>query len=203
MADRSESEFIEAIKSPIRARILAYLSDRNGGAKEIAQHTGETVGRVRYHLRALRRAELVETVRAEARRGVHEKYVTLVTRSFVGDEAYLSLEPQERERLTKYLLRLIVEDIARFIKEPTVSDERLPHTLRVRMALDAQGWQELSDILRETLSRIEATKQRAEARLEKGDQEPFPVSVSLVSFEMPANSQGTIPLRFQDGSDLV
>jgi DNA-binding transcriptional ArsR family regulator len=204
MAESEELQLLQALKNPVQARILAVLNDRNAGAKEIAQQIGEPIGRVRYHLRALRRAGLIGTARTERRRGVHEKYLSLITRGYVDDERYRSLDPQDRQRLIRFCLRLIMEDMERLMKAGVESAEHPFRIIRMRLALDDQGWQELTDILVDALARIETLKDRTKARLEERKEEAFPVNVWLAGFELPTDSEGDIPSRptLDDEDDL-
>jgi DNA-binding transcriptional ArsR family regulator len=188
-----ERLFIEAIQVPIRAGILAVLNDRVAGAREIATEIGEPIAKVRYHLRALRSAGLIDTESRAARRGAAEQYFALSSRQWVDEERFKSLSGRLRRLVANYNLRLIVSDISRVVRSGSTHDERVPTTVRFRLDLDEQGWDELIAIHVEAAGRIEGLKHEAAERLRRGDQPSLPVTTTLTALELPPGSSGDVP----------
>jgi leucyl aminopeptidase (aminopeptidase T)/DNA-binding transcriptional ArsR family regulator len=98
---------IKALANPERVRILTLLVERSGTAKQVADWTGGTRGRVHYHIKELERAGLVEQVRTVESGGVVEKYYRAVARNFYlgrGIGEYAGLTGDVREMLSRSML---------------------------------------------------------------------------------------------------
>jgi DNA-binding transcriptional ArsR family regulator len=109
----AEEMQVRALSNPERARILAYLVDREATAAQVADAFGGTRGGTHYHIRELQKAGLIEIVsRAEAG-GVLEKYYRAVARNFclaqgIGEHAGLAADVREMISESTFRLRLSV-----------------------------------------------------------------------------------------------
>jgi len=98
---------IKALANPERVRILTLLVEQSGTAKQVADWTGGTRGRVHYHIKELEKAGLVEKVRTVETGGVVEKYYRAVARNFYmarGIGEYEGLTGDVREMLSRSML---------------------------------------------------------------------------------------------------
>lgn len=191
--DPTTLDFIEAIKRPTRAKILAVLSDRDAGVRDLAAEVGESPSTVRRHLRALRAVGLAALADTKRRRGVAEHYFTLQSRQYVDDGSYADLSPAHRRRVVNYTLGLIVTDVRRAVRNWSVHAHRAPVAIRVRLELDEQGWDELGRICADTLARVERLKEETGSRLASHSGERTLVSTAIMALRLPSDSAGAIP----------
>jgi len=82
----------KALSHALRARILALAHGRPWSLRELADELGENRGKVRYHVKVLRRLELIEQAQAGPRRISTEHYYIAVTAPS-SDAADSSLSP--------------------------------------------------------------------------------------------------------------
>jgi DNA-binding transcriptional ArsR family regulator len=193
--DEEERLFLAAIEHPLRARILVFFSDRVASAGEIAEQLDEPPSRVRYHLRALRAAGLIDTESTELRRGVVKRYFILNSRGWVDDDLYGRISPCQRRHLTNFWLRLIVGDITRAVRVAPGHVTHPPLLARVRLELDAKGWEEMLGICREITAQLEALKQDAAHRIEDRSADGLPVTATFTALPLPVAEALELPTR--------
>ncbi|MBS1675993.1 MAG: helix-turn-helix domain-containing protein [Actinobacteria bacterium] len=186
--DRHETSgrgFLEAVRHPIRSRVIVILEHEWASAAAIAAELGEPTRTVRYHLRFLRERGFVSVRRAEARRNVHEYSFAGTAFGYVDDELYATLTPAERRLLTNHYLRVISRGVNRFVGSGTTYDRHFPLTARVSLALDERGWGELIEICSSALEQIVAVKREARQRLLGNGEDGIDAEVGLLAFEAP------------------
>lgn len=83
---------------PIRARLLAELSERPGSASMLAAKTGLARQKVNYHLKALEAHGLVEMVEERRKGNVHERIMRATAASFVISPTVLSRVQPDPDR---------------------------------------------------------------------------------------------------------
>ncbi len=78
MDDRAAAEVAKALSHPLRLAILREIRDvRKLSPSEYARDSGEPLGNVSYHVKALERAGVLEVVETAHRRGALEHYYAL------------------------------------------------------------------------------------------------------------------------------
>jgi DNA-binding transcriptional ArsR family regulator len=181
----------KALSHPLRAHVLSILNERVASPNQIAGELEEPLGNVSYHVKTLAEMGCIELVRTEPRRGAIEHYYRAVVRPFFSDRDWKRLPPSARQGISDATLQLIWEDTSDALDAGTFDRRTDRHLSRSRLVLDEQGWQEVNELLLETMNRVveieaESAKRRA------GDGEPgFNTKAVLMHFESSSGGEST------------
>jgi AcrR family transcriptional regulator len=182
---RRRHESLRAVSTlPLRQRILAFLSFHTASVDEIAAEFDEPVEAIEPELASIRGAELVEEVdRKGADGGVERAY-----RSSMGPMSYsqwAGFSQAERERISAQIRRLIKRDVEVAVAAGTFDARVDRHLVRVDMAVDEVGWEELAAAYTEAESTMLEIWARSSRRLEAAGKERIQVRGVMTLFEMP------------------
>jgi DNA-binding transcriptional ArsR family regulator len=162
--DYLDTRLAKALSHPLRPRILQVLTARGEASPvQIAAELGESLGVVSYHMRILLRQDCVELVRTEPRRGAIEHYYKAVVAPFIDDDQWTQLPLALRRQLTGNTIGQVLQAAAIAARDGGF-DMAGAHVDRVPLNLDREGWDALSALLVETLSRAAEIQQRSEQR---------------------------------------
>ena len=180
----------KALSHPMRARILTILNERVASPNEIAEIIDERLPNVSYHVRALLELDCIELVSTAQRRGAIEHYYRAVTRPFFSDRDWKRIPKSGRQAVTDVALQIVWQEVADAIKEGTFEQRSDRHLSRAPLVLDDQGWGELRDLLRNTLSQAESIGSKSAKRLAKSKEEGIQTRLVMMQFEAtgPAES---------------
>jgi DNA-binding transcriptional ArsR family regulator len=184
--DLVDPRIAKALSHPMRARILMILNERVASPNEIAETIGERLPNVSYHVRALQDLECIELVSTAQRRGAIEHYYRAVVRPFFSDRDWKRLPRSGRQAISDSILRILWDEVSTAIQGGTFearSDRHLSHS---RVALDDEGWAEMTKLLAGALDEAEKIASRSEERLTKSDHQPIHAAVAMMQFELPA-----------------
>jgi len=185
---REEMEKIAAAAAhPVRMGLLNLLGTRPGsGAAELAEWSGEPIGRVRKQLKILADDGLIGVERQENRRGVAKRYYSLV-RSF-------SFTAEDEEELSAREVRHVNLSILRLLFDATI-EALTAGTLAARPdyvlgntpgEVDARGWKELAALHVDLLERTQDIVASSRARLEASGERPtIRFTSGVLLFESP------------------
>jgi DNA-binding transcriptional ArsR family regulator len=161
---------------PTRIKALNALFEGDASPAEIAKRLGESTKHVSYHLEQLRKVDLVKVVDSRPAFGgrVHEKVYRAMDRPYMDQDAWSVASDDDQMKITSQVLGLVSEDLTKAIVGETInfppaSEEALKanHLSRMPFALDSQGWNQLVELLRETLlSAIKINEQSLERGVE-------------------------------------
>lgn len=180
-----ETTLAAIVAHPTRARAFSILAERTASPVEIAQVIGKDVGHVGYHVRKLLQLELIELVDERPVRGAVEHFYRAIERPLVSEEEFAALSVQEREVFTRYIMQLLVADVARSMDQSLFAARPNHAILRTPMLVDEQGFQELSELHTELLERTLEVQARSAERMTGSAEDGIPtVSASMV-FEIP------------------
>jgi DNA-binding transcriptional ArsR family regulator len=173
----------KALSHPMRTRILAILNERVASPNEIAEMIDERLPNVSYHVRALLELDCIELVSTAQRRGAIEHYYRAVTRPFFSDRDWKRIPKSGRQAVTDVALQMVWQEVSDAIKEGTFEKRPDRHLSRAPLVLDEQGWGEVRDLLRSTLSQAESIGSKSAKRLAKSDDEGIQTRVVMMQFE--------------------
>jgi DNA-binding transcriptional ArsR family regulator len=173
----------KALSHPMRTRILAILNERVASPNEIAEMIDERLPNVSYHVRALQELGCIELVDTAQRRGAIEHYYRALARPFFSDRDWKRLPKSGRQAITDVGLQMIWKDISDAIKKETFEKRTDRHLSRAALELDEQGWTEVTDLLRDTLSRAEDIADKSGKRLRKSGEQSIPTRLVMMHFE--------------------
>jgi len=175
----------KALSHPMRTRILTILNERVASPNEIAEMIDERLPNVSYHVRALLELGCIELVSTAQRRGAIEHYYRALTRPFFSDRDWKRIPRSGRQAVTDVILQMVWKDTSDAIKEGTFEKRSDRHLSRAPLTLDEQGWGELRDLLRTTLSQAESIASKSAKRVAKSDEDGIPTRLVMMQFEAP------------------
>lgn len=190
---RGESpDFVAAINHPLRVQLLTILTIREASPSEIAKELEEELGVVNYHARRLEKLGMVEIVRERPVRGSTEHFYKATARPWWTTEQWSRVDPKLKAITTACGLDGLMADVAAAVNSGTFDGRNERHLSRTPMVLDEQGWMKVSAILDETLDAILQQSAQATERMADSGETPIPVTVGLLSFEMPAKGHSPV-----------
>jgi DNA-binding transcriptional ArsR family regulator len=186
-----ETTLAAIIAHPTRARAFSILAERVASPVEIAQEIGKDVGHVGYHVRKLQQLNMIELVDERPVRGAVEHFYRAIERPYVSETEFASMSLGERESFTRYIVQLLVADIARSMDAHTF-DARPNHAiLRTPMLVDEEGFQGLLDLHLEMYERTLQIQAQSDERRTKSGEEGISTISASTFFETPPRRQVT------------
>lgn len=186
-----DNQLVRALSHPLRARALAILNERVASPSEIAIELGFPVGNVSYHVNTLQELGCVELVKTAQRRGATEHYYRGVTRSFLNDANWSQLSPAAKNGVSVAGLKMINDAAMAALLAETFDARADRHLSCTPVALDEEGWQEVTTLLAEALEGIIGIQAKSAARqVETDGDSSVQATISLLSFESaPAEAE--------------
>lgn len=176
---------VKSMVHPVRVMIAALISHRPTSAAELAAQTDIPVEKVRYHLRALQEAGLIEIAREEMRRGVIERYYsTASSLPMVEEHEWQQLTLRQRRLACAQWLRAVLAEAGRALVTGEVSERNDQYTARVALQLDERGWRELVEVHAETLDAVKGLRKEAAKRVAESGEEPMEATSVQMCFEI-------------------
>jgi DNA-binding transcriptional ArsR family regulator len=188
-------ELLVATSHPTRVKALAILREGDASPGEIGRQINRSSKHVKYHLDQLRKVDLVEIVDERSSYGgrVKEKIYRGKHRPYMDQQGWREATEEEQLAITGKAIGLVSEDVTEAMLGQTINfpDNSLPeldpnHISRTTLALDRQGWNELVDLLKETLDRaITINDQAAERGMER-ETDLIPARLAILQFKSPS-----------------
>ena len=150
-ASAVDSRMAKALAHPLRVQLLAGLNEGVASPNELAKRLNEPLTNVSYHVRMLHDLGCIELVDTEPRRGALEHYYRAIVRPFFGDRDWKRLPKNARGSISDAVLQLVWDDSAEAIKTGLFDEREDRHLSRSVLCMDDQGWDELNDLLSQTL----------------------------------------------------
>jgi DNA-binding transcriptional ArsR family regulator len=181
----------KALSHPLRAHVLAILNERVASPNQIANELEEPLGNVSYHVKTLAEMGCIELVNTEPRRGAIEHFYRAVVRPFFSEKDWKRLPPSARQGISDATLQLIWEDTSDALDAGTFDGRTDRHLSRSRLVLDETGWEQVNDLLVNTMNRVgEIEAECAKRRSRDGD-----AGISTKMVLMHFESSGTAEVR--------
>ncbi|HEX5713591.1 MAG TPA: winged helix-turn-helix domain-containing protein [Solirubrobacterales bacterium] len=180
-------QLAKALAHPLRVRILTSLHKGVSSPNQLSQELGEPLGNVSYHVKTLLEFDCVELVKTEPRRGAVEHFYRATERTFFSDSEWEKIPASARKGIVGSVLETVGQDATEALIAGTIDARTDSHVSRTPLALDEQGWSDLTEVLAETLNRAIEIQAEAATRLsdEKGDS--INTKLALLHFESPQN----------------
>ncbi|HEY2477152.1 MAG TPA: hypothetical protein VGI17_00305 [Solirubrobacterales bacterium] len=188
----------EILSHPLRVRMLEIANERDvsavgfvrrGYASALLSHLEEgiAVSQVAYHFRKLVRAGCVEVVQHHIRRGAVENVYRGAARAYFSDEEWQAVDPDRRREISGVVLQGLMARAESAVLEDTFDSRDNRWLVWAQMMLDEQGWDQLTEICRETMEGVERVREEAAGRLGASRRPADAISITwgLLSFESP------------------
>ena len=181
---------------PVRVRILTRANESEISPSvfveetmDLTPHHGKkyenALSHVSYHFRELLKAGCIEIVELIPRRGSFEHVYAGTARAEFTEEEWAALSQEKRCRISTVALQGMIARIERAMLAHTF-DARPDRCLGWTTGeLDERGWSEMTEAIRTNYESLERIREESEARLQKTDGEPIPVTYGVVGFESP------------------
>jgi len=172
---------------PTRVHAMTVLLERTASPREIADEIGERLNNVTYHLNQLRKLGCVELVRTERVRGgrVLERFYRATQRLYFDEDAWRALGERERLDLTNVTLRVMAQDITRSMAAGSFFGDDNARLCRHPMVVDAEGWDEVSELLDRATEELFEIEARVAARTADPTPADIHMKVELMQFRSP------------------
>ncbi len=178
---------VEAMSHLLRVEITSILvREAPKSASEVAEELGEPVERVRYQLRQLVAAGVVEVAKVLRRRGTVEQFYAGKQGALTFETDELELVPmRERQKMAATYLRISFREALRSLTDSSTAQRPGTTTIRTPFRLDERGWKELSEIYRDAFDRVQKLRLESSKRLRGTEQDLISVTAVLLCFEIP------------------
>jgi DNA-binding transcriptional ArsR family regulator len=188
-ASAVDSRLAKALAHPLRVQLLAALNEGIASPNELAKKLDEPLTNVSYHVRMLHDLGTIELVDTEPRRGALEHYYRAIVRPFFGERDWKRLPKNARGSISDAVLQLVWDDAAEAIRSGLFDDRADRHLSRSVLAVDDRGWEELHDLLAETLDQAMQIQADSASRASKEDGDTFSVNLVMMSHPTPRSAQ--------------
>jgi hypothetical protein len=141
-----DTRLAKALSHPLRQRLLMAYTGRVLSPSQVAAELDASLGDVSYHTKQLLAHGCIELVEAVRGRGGVKHYYRATVPYEVGDREWRTLSPELRRRLVEPIVAAIVDDVAEAAESDALNADGV-HVSRTPLALDEQGWDELSRLL--------------------------------------------------------
>ena len=177
-----DPRYVKALAHPLRIRILALLGERDASPVQLAQQLEATLGSVAYHVRTLERLGVIEMVATHQRRGATEHVYRAREHPRFSDSAWAASSP-----MTKHVMvAAILAQVGEYVSQSAAAggfDRSDAHFTRTPLKLDEQGWRDLAGATKDWLAQVQEIEDRTNARLARGDEQPFDAGLVIMFFE--------------------
>jgi hypothetical protein len=184
--DFLDHRLAKAWSHPLRQKILEILTLRGESSPvQLADELGERLPNVSYHVRMLHDLGCIELLRTEPRRGALEHFYRSTVTPFLDDSQWERLPLSVRRQLAGQTAGRIVRSVSGAAQNAAF-DRPGAHVDWVPLALDAQGWSELSEFLSGILARA-AEIQAASDERRGADREVVASELAVLHYEAPGD----------------
>jgi DNA-binding transcriptional ArsR family regulator len=187
----------KALSHPLRAHVLAILNERVASPNQIANELDEPLGNVSYHVKALADMGCIELVNTQPRRGAIEHFYRAVVRPFFSEKDWKRLPPSARQGISDATLQQIWEDTSDALDAGTFDGRTDRHLSRSRLVLDETGWEQVNELLAETMNRIGEIESESAKRRSSNGEGGFSTKMVMMHFESSGASERR--KRFKQG----
>jgi hypothetical protein len=179
----------KALSHPLRAHVLTILNERVASPNQIAGELEEPLGNVSYHVKTLAEMGCIELVRTEPRRGAIEHFYRAVTRPFFSTKDWKRLPLSGRQAISDATLQMIWEDTSDALTAGTFDRRDDRHLSRSPLVLDDKGWEQVNDLLDETIERVMQIETESAKRLAGDGDSGFNTKMVLMHFESSGSAE--------------
>jgi len=181
-----DQKLVKALAHPLRVEILTILNERMASPNELSKELEEGLSQVSYHVKVLKDFDCIEMVKTEPRRGAVEHYYRATARAFLTDSDWKALPDSVKPGVSASTIRMVIDDVFGALKGGTFDAREDRHVSWTPGVVDEQGWEELVELINETLAKIIKIHTASAKRLAKSGEEGIPVNAVLMNYETPA-----------------
>jgi DNA-binding transcriptional ArsR family regulator len=176
-----------ALAHPTRVGVMSILVEGPASPRQLAAEIDEPLNNVTYHVNQLRELGCIELDRTERRAGgrVLEHFYRATQRAYFDEEAWEVLNEKERLDVTWSVVRMISKDIATAMATGTFFTGYDANIIRSPLTVDAEGWDEITDLLSRATKELFEIEERVAERSEGGEDPSIHAKVEMLHFRSP------------------
>jgi len=171
----------KALSHPLRVKLLAVINECPSAPVELAHRLKANLPNVSYHVRELRKYGCIEPVKTEQVRGVTKTTYRACTRMLIDNETWAAYDRRTRSGISREAIGELVDCVEEAGEAGTLDSREDRHIINLRMTVDEQAWEEVSEIVADAYRRLADVEAKAANR--GGDQ--VRANVHLLSYEAP------------------
>lgn len=183
-------QLAKALAHPLRVRILSSLHKGVSSPNQLSQELGEPLGNVSYHVKTLLEYDCVELVKTEPRRGAVEHFYRATERAFFSASDWEKIPASARKGISGSILETVGQDATEALVAGSIDARTDSHVSRTPLALDEQGWTDVTTLLADTLNRALEIQDEAATRLGGEKSSSVNTKLAILHFESPAAKKG-------------
>lgn len=187
-----DARLLKAIGHPVRWRILRELTERPASPAEVAGIIGMPTQHVSYHFSVLADNGAIEFVGTKPSRGAVKRVYRATERPWLDEAQYIQLPPAIRAALFNDTLNAIWQHVVEGARAGGFEDPKT-HTSWTVLDLDREGYEDVAELLIETLERVIAIQAEAAERvsgLPEEDRETERTEVAMLHYHRPREGEG-------------
>jgi DNA-binding transcriptional ArsR family regulator len=181
--ENEEVRLARAMGHPCRVAILECLNANGPMApSQLAEWLDAELTNLSYHVRVLAKAGLAEEAGQEPGvRGPPRTKYRATARALFSDSAWSSLSPSTKHGISATMFQVLSNRVSDALLGGTFDSKDSRHLSVSTIAVDEDGWQEVSGLLASVFHRIEELGDECRERGER----LVPLSVGLLGFQSP------------------
>jgi DNA-binding transcriptional ArsR family regulator len=180
-----DRRLIKALGHPVREHILAVLNERIASGSEIGRELGADVSSFYHHVEELEKFGYIERIASKRRRGAWEHFFRAKTSLLFDDAAWRRLPDTLKGDQTVSGVQNLFDDVVAALEAETFNARDNPHVSRTPGLIDAQGWDEATALMNQTLEHLIAIRKAAALRLAATGERGIQVTMGILAFETP------------------
>ncbi len=178
-----DQRLVKALAHPLRVEILTILNERMASPNELSKELDEGLSQVSYHVKVLKDYQCIELVKTEPRRGAVEHYYRATARSFLDDSDWATLPASVKPGVSASSIKMLMENVVEALQSGTFDARDDRHISWTPGIVDQQGWNEMVELLAETLDRTISIQAGSASRISKSGEEGIPATVVMMHYE--------------------
>ncbi len=190
---KEKATVAEAVRHPIRVRILEVLNERDMSPTDFVNHgyadfyfgQRPSVSHVAYHFRELAQFGCLEAVAWRRSRGAVGTTYRGVAREVLIGEDWTGLSSDEQRAISRAVAQGLIARIDGAMTAETFNSRDDRHLSFFAMQLDERGWEEAGTLLADAFATMGKIQQEAEARLRESAEPGVTATAGLLFFESP------------------
>jgi hypothetical protein len=162
---------------------MELLSERDAAPTDVSRISGISASNLNYHFRVLEDCDCIELVERIPVRGTVKNIYRSKQPTMLADLAWATLSKDVRSDISRTVLNNSLRRLGDAIAASTFDQKENRHLSLQTVSVDWKAWEEIAALMDQTMDRVAAIEKEATARTE--EDERFPATVTLVSYESP------------------
>lgn len=155
----------KALSHPLRYRILLVLGEIEASPKELSELLDEDFHRVCEHVRILKKADMIELVDEDSRRGGIQHVYKANVRPLIEANEWALVPKFAREANSVAILRIAIDDATAAVNEGVFDSHPRRALLQKPMIVDEQGFADADDSALQHLDNLHRIAAESAGRL--------------------------------------